>query len=338
MKYPFTIVIIIACMLYTGNSYAQYTKIDSLFARADTTAVLDSLMNDFDHYLDSLFKPKSFFIFSVGAGTGFFSFKSNASFDFNTEKKIILSPSMAYFHKSGIGLSLSAYMMRQDKFNAYQYALSPSYDYIENKHFTTGVSYTRYFTKEDLSFYTTPIQNELNAYFNFKKWWIQPGVSLSYGWGSRTEYEKRELDINLRQLENARKKKRTYIYITSSESVKDFSTMFSLRHNFRWSKLLGKQDMLTLTPVVLVSGGTMNYGFNTSFSSNSKTVKNNFLPSNSNITDVSGFDVQSASLLMRLNYSAASFFITPQILLDYYLHSSDNRFNSVYSITAGVHF
>src|SRR4051812_49002977 len=49
-------------------------KLDSLFAKGDTTAVLDSLLKDFDLYLDSLAGRKSFFTVNAGIGTGFFSF------------------------------------------------------------------------------------------------------------------------------------------------------------------------------------------------------------------------------------------------------------------------
>src|SRR5690242_17973579 len=57
------------------SSFSQVPgKLDSLFAKGDTTAVLDSLLKDFDTYLDSLNGHKSFFVLNMGIGTGFFSF------------------------------------------------------------------------------------------------------------------------------------------------------------------------------------------------------------------------------------------------------------------------
>src|SRR5687767_10842096 len=49
-------------------------KLDSLFAKGDTTAILDSLLKDFDTYLDSLAGRKSFFTVNAAIGTGYFSF------------------------------------------------------------------------------------------------------------------------------------------------------------------------------------------------------------------------------------------------------------------------
>jgi hypothetical protein len=271
----------------------------------------------------------------MGLGTGFFSFEDPASFEYNTRKKVIFTPVVSYYHKSGLGISVTGYIIKENqRLNSYQYAVSPSYDYVTNKNFSAGLSFTRYYTQSKLSFYTTPIQNEVYAYVNYKKWWLQPGLAVSYGWGNKTEFQEREVEVYLKRL----KQSRTHvIYIRQNESIKDLSMLLSVRHNFEWDKILSKKDMLTVTPALLLSGGTQNFGFNTSFSGSSKFISN-FLPSNRNITDVLGFDVQSATFLLRMNYSRGRYYMMPQILLDYYLHQSDKRFNSVYSITAGYTF
>ena len=92
-------------------AFSQTGKLDSLFASGDTTAVMDSLLKDFDSFLDSLSKPKSFFSVSVGAGTGLFSFQDKSSVNFNTEKKLIVSPMIGYFNKTGFGISATAFAM-----------------------------------------------------------------------------------------------------------------------------------------------------------------------------------------------------------------------------------
>jgi hypothetical protein len=65
-------------------------KLDSLFLKGDTTAILDSLLKDFDSYLDSLVARKSFFTLNTGIGTGFFSFNDKNTVTVNTEKKLII--------------------------------------------------------------------------------------------------------------------------------------------------------------------------------------------------------------------------------------------------------
>ena len=112
-------------------SFSQRGTLDSLFASRDTTAVMDSLMKDFDLFMDSLTAPKSFLNISIGAGNGFFSFENKNSVYLSTKRKIILSPGIGYFHKSGLGLSATAFMMNDNGgVNVYQFAFSPSYDLI----------------------------------------------------------------------------------------------------------------------------------------------------------------------------------------------------------------
>ncbi len=336
MKRLFTVIFICVGTLSGGSSIAQHSRIDALFSGGDTSAVLDSLLKDFDAYLDSLIQPKSFFNVSAGFGTGFFSFKDNTALNYQIKNKAIFSPEVSYFHKSGLGITLTSYMLKDNaKLNAYQYAVSPTYHFIKRNQFSTGISYTRFYTKENLTFYTTPIQNEIYAFFNLKKWWLEPGIAMSYGWGSKTEFEHKEVDIYLKRLKSSRKK---LIVIQRDESVRDFSTLFSLRHSFVFSDVLLKKDMLTIRPVLLLSAGTQNFGFNTTFTTNATMNSSNFLPPNSNISDVRGLDFQSSTFILQLDYSLGKFYVLPQVMMDYYLHPADKRFNSVVSFTVGMNF
>lgn len=326
MKYLFTILTVIA---FHFLSVAQDKPVVK-----DSTAFIDSIMREMDSYLDSLSLSRSFFNVSIGAGTGFFNFKNSSTLTFNTEKKLIFSPSVSYYHKTGLGLSATGYIINEDSaLNLYQFALSPSYDYIKAGKWSTGVAYTRYFTKEDLAFYTTPIQNEIYAYFNYKKWWIQPGIAAGFGWGSRTEYKEREVDIIRRWLQLDPRP----VTVINKESISDYSLLLSVRHDFDWENVFNGKDLITLTPVLLLSGGTQKFGFNTSYQSRFR-VLNNFLPSNQKISDKKDFDVQSTTLVIRCDYSVGKLYLQPQALFDYYLHSADQRFNTAYSIIAGINF
>lgn len=336
MKQFFTVVIILQNLLFCGVSHAQPSKLDALFAGADTTAVIDSLLKDFDAYLDSISQPGSFFNISAGVGTGFFSENNSTSSDIVIHRKAVFSPQASYYHRSGFGLAATGYLMFENgKLNPYQFAVSPSYDYFSPQNFTAGISFTRYFNKQNTSYYTTPIRNEIYTYFNYKKWWLAPGIAFNYGWGNKTEYNQQEVNSSLRRLHASGK---NIIYIRQVESVKDLSVLFSLRHNFEWYRLRNNKDMLTVTPALLLSGGTQNFGLNTSFSSNSKQINNNLLPVNINLSDSQGFSLQSSTFLLRMNYSFEKFYISPQLLLDYNLHTQDRRFNSLYSVSFGYNF
>ncbi len=100
---------------------------------------------------------------------------------------------MVILIKVALALSAMGYIVNDKaNMNFYQFSISPSFDYLQNKDFATGFSYSRYFTKDSLPFYTSPLENELYAYFTYRKWWMSPSVSMSYGWGSRSDYMKRE--------------------------------------------------------------------------------------------------------------------------------------------------
>jgi len=337
MKWSLILLLTALLCLNNRHVYAQHSVLDSLFINADTTAVMDSLMKDFDKFLDSISKPKSFFSVSMGVGTGYFNFKSSNVVQLKTEKKAIFSPSMAYYHKIGLGLMVNGYVINEGgKMNMYQYSVTPSFDYIKNRNFSTGIAYSLYKTKKETSFYVTPIKNELFAYFRYKKWWIQPAVSMSYGWGSRTEYKERQWEVLSQRFRSSGG--RRAVYIRQDESVRDFAVMTSVRHDFVWYGILGKRDNFVITPVLLLTSGTSNFGFNTSYSTNFTVINNSFLPSNSNITDKTSFEPKSTTLIIRSDYSFGKFFIMPQVLFDYYLHSAEKRFNTVYAVIAGVTF
>lgn len=319
-----------------SGTQAQHNRLDSLFTNKDTTAVLDSLMAGFDEYIDSLLHRKSFFTVSVGAGTGFFSFENKNSYFFSTQKKLMVTPAIAYYHRSGFGISATAYAINDHGMSLYQWSLSPSYDLIKKK-YSTGIAYTRYFSRDSLEFYTTPIKNELFTYFTYKDWWVRPSISFSYGWGSRTQYDKeraRRLALLASQSDNY------YVIVKNEESVRDFSMTVSLRKDIDWFNVLSHEDNITLTPALLVNFGTQNFGFNTSYtySHNSPELLPNSLPSNNEITSSAEFAPQSATLLLRGSYLKGKFLVQPQMLLDYGLLPGDKSLRTVFTITAAVMF
>lgn len=323
-------------------SFSQKRTLDSLFASGDTTAVMDSLMKDFDLFLDSLTAPKSFLNISIGAGNGIFSFENKNSVYLSTERKIVFSPSIGYFHKSGLGLSATGFMISdQGALNMYQFSVSPSYDLIRPS-FSSGISYTHYMNKDSVSFYLTPLQHELFAYFSYKKWWLRPSINFAYGWGSKTSYEKIKRKL-LAKLLTERRRGRLDIdpgglMSRNEESIQDFSLTVSLRKDFNWYDVLGKNDNVSFIPVLMLTSGTQSFGFNTSYSYQFRSVRINSLPSNQQLSDKSDFRPQSASLVLRGSYMKGKVLVQPQVLFDYYLPEGDDKFNTAFSITAGISF
>ncbi len=338
MKYRPAKIIFPLIFLFAGARHvnAQQTALDSLFARGDSTAILDSLLKDFDAYLDSLTKPRSFFSVNMGIGNGYFSFENKNSVFLSNSQRLIVTPSAGYYHKSGLGITATGFLLLDaDNTQFYQFAVTPSYDYIGNKKLGFGFAFTRYFEKDSLPFYTTPIGNELFGYFTYKKWWIRPTVSVSYGWGSKTEYQQKQTLIWRERLQRY---DRGFVYIKNEESVKDFATIFSIKHDFDFYRVFTKKDGFTITPVILFTASTQSFGFNTSYQYSINAFRANLLPSNQNISDQSLYKPQSFTFILRTDYNVGKFFLMPQLLLDYYIPETEKHLNTGYSLTAGFNF
>ena len=305
----------------------------------DTTVDYDELFKDFDAFMDSILTPGSYFLAAISAGNNYYNFENkNNSAQANSLRKLTYAPTVGYYHKSGLGITATGYVIDDEKnLNLFQGSVSPSFDYLKNKKIATGISYTRFFTKDSLSFYTTPIQNELYAYFTFRKWWIRPSISASYGWGSRTSYEQREELLQVLRL-----RRRGFTYINTTESVSDFSLTASVRHDFYWLQVFTDKDHIRLTPQIAFTSGTQKFGFNQS--SNSYTTVpltgNNVLYNSDNIylDDKIKFQPLALALYLRSEYSIGKFFVQPQFALNYYFPASSENISTQFSVNAGFIF
>jgi hypothetical protein len=315
------------------------TGIESL--AVDTSLDYDDVMDELGDFLDSILSPRSYFLINASASSGFFNYKNNNADRIVSQKKFIFSPVIGYYHKSGPGLTVSGNGTNTNEgFTFYQYLLTPSFDFIQNRNWVGGFSYTRYFNKDSSQFYITPLQNELSAYILWRKAWLQPGISIGYGWGSREEVERKEEFIKL-----LRKRRRPILVITeinSKESVADLSVSASLRHSFYWLDLSKHKDYIRFTSMVVFSAGTQKYGFNQSTTSSVNTAirtgKIGFNGRNFDLDNNSDFRPLSVTLYLRPEYSIGKFFIQPQLLLDYYFPGTENNFTVVPSINAGFMF
>jgi hypothetical protein len=307
----------------------------------DTSLDYDDVMDELGDFLDSILAPRSYFLVSASASGGYFNYKSKNKDRIITRKQFIFSPAIGYYHKSGPGLTVSGNGTNSDeRFTFYQYLVTPSFDFIQNRKLIGGISYTRYFNKDSSQFYITPLKNEFNAYFLWRKSWLQPGISIGYGWGNREEVERKEEFIKLLW-----KPGRPVLVITeinTKESVADFSVSASLRHSFYWLDLSKHKDYIRFTPMIVFAAGTQKFGFNQSTTSSLNTAIRNgrfgFNRGNIDLDNKSDFQPLSVTLFLRPEYSIGKFFIQPQLLLDYYFPGAENNFTVVPSINAGFMF
>lgn len=336
--------ILLAFIVPGAAAYPQSNPVDSVIIPAkgdpaiDTSINYDELFSDFDAFMDSILSPHSYFLGSLSLSKGYFNYENKSSSQVQTMKKFSWSPTLGYYHKSGLGFTATGSIVNdQNKMNFYQYSLSPSFDYLNNKNFATGISLTKYFTKDSLSFYTSPLQNEVYGYFTYRKSWIRPAVAFSYGWGSRTDYEQRE-----ELIQSLRLRPRGYTYINTTESVSDFSLVASLRHDFYWLDVFTYNDHIRFTPQVAFTSGTQKFGFNQTSNTYATTIRNgtNVLYGTENVylDDQLKFQPLSVTLFLRGEYSIGKFFIQPQFTMDYYFPSATRNFSTLFSLTTGFMF
>lgn len=196
---------------------------------------------ELEKQLDSLLQKqqKSEVVIGVGYGNNPAYGSKVTNFELPIVLKTFVAPSLSYYHKSGFYGGVSAYyLFNSDRQPWFEWDLTAGYDFTKNKNFITGISYTRYVFADSTDVPKTPIKNELFAYFYYRKWWLEPGISLDYGWGkdiSEGEHSRETLRGN------------------------DFNSIVAVRHPFVFSGLLGRFDILMLTPSVNLTMGTANY-------------------------------------------------------------------------------
>ncbi len=311
---------------------AQTTKSKEV---VDSLIDYDALFSELDLFFDSLYTPKSFAIINIGASNGFYNYRTNSGTSLTARKRLLINPSIGYFHKDGAGINVSGSMIKEEtNINLYQVAATVSYDYLKNRKFSTGISLTHFFTKDSLPFYTSPLQNEGYAYFTVRKWWIKPSVAASYGWGSRTNYEERKEYITKLRLRPS-----GYTTVSSKESIADFTMTASIKHDFYWLNTFFKRDYFRITPLISFTSGTQKFGFNQTSDTytTSKGKNKNPLYNSENISLNSNekFGPLNLTGMIKTEYSFGKFFLQPQWIVDYYFPSNNKKIAMAFALNAG---
>jgi hypothetical protein len=305
----------------------------------DTSLTYDDIIfDDLEAFLDSILSPHNYLLTALSIQKGYFNYKSKSEIFLEPTRKVAFTPTVGYYNKSGLGItSVASFVSDEKAFRFYQLAISPSYDYLNNKNFATGISYIRYLTKDSLPFYTSPLQNELYAYFIYRKWWLKPMIGVSYGWGSRSDYNEREEYITSLQL-----RRTGFTRINTEESISDFSLIASLRHDFYWLDVFSFNDHVRVTPQLTFTSGSQKFGFNQTSNTYATLIRSgsNVLYSTENVYLDSKLYFQPIALTfyLKTEYSIGKFYIQPQLILDYYFPAEEKRFTGVVSASAGFIF
>ncbi len=309
----------------------------TLLAQADIKAQLSAadsaqLIAALSSMLDSVDKPTSYATVSMAIGNRLFSERNNTvNAKQGTNTTTVLTPGIGYYHKSGFNVNALAYLLNDASkgFTAPQYSITAAFDLPENENFSTGLSYTKYFVKDKFSAYASPIQNDLYGYFNYKKYWLEPGIAIGYSTGEYKQLITKDTVINNR---------RRFLYDSITNNLKAFSVLLSVSHNFEWYKVFTKNDAIQCTPSLMLNVGSSNtaitHNSNATFLLNLLNKKGKLRRSQN-----TPFQAESIGLNIDVNYLIGKFSFQPQLYLDYYLPNTDTeRFSQVFTFNVGYSF
>ncbi|WP_120515543.1 hypothetical protein [Chitinophaga barathri] len=316
MKSPFLIIltIVITSLRVMGQSAADLQDL------ADLERQLDSLLNR---------QPKNEWVFGLGFGNNpAYGGKTTDAFR-PVNMKSFLSPNVSYNHKSGLYASTYAYyLLGAEQRPWFELDLNAGYDYTKHRNFIAGGSYTKYFYRDSTDVPPTPITNELFAYFFWRKWWLEPGISLDFGWGKYNETDGR-----------------------NSLSVKgnDFNIILDVRHPFIFLDVLKKKDAVLLMPVASLTSGTAKYFSNLKsfrYVSRSNIAKKQGkgrrrrpdmdVPVETALSDGSAFQPRAVDLGVRASYIIGKVAISPSYTVFKLFQGEDTSITGYFTASISV--
>jgi hypothetical protein len=305
---------------------------DSSVLQNDSITIDEDMLADLRFLLDSLKIRKSFFSVDFGVGNRLFSVR-NINFNAQqvTSNRISFTPSVTYYHKSGFGLNAVAFLSSfEGNLKFYQYAFSPSYDYLNNPKVSFGLSYTYYLTRDDLSVYATPFKHELYGYLRGRKGWLRPGFSM--GWATGTYTDVKQLDTVIFGIP------RRFVD-TTLIGLQDFSMTFSAAHYIDFEDLFKKGDGLSISPIIMLVTGAQNYAADSKTTLFSGTrLRNVTRRYSSATTDKTGLRFQSLAAALSATYFIDKLSLSAGYFISYYLPETDKPFSHIFSINAGLTF
>lgn len=315
----------------------------SVAAQTDTLSkedkrLLDSMFKNDEFIKLMMKKDKNYLDVSIGIGNGEFSSNNNATNATAIDKQLIYTPAINYRLKNGLHFGISAFITGDsaDKPEVYQAGLTAGYDYYGKKIYAGG-SYTYYLSNRNKYNSKSLYQHDLYAYIKLAKGILQPGITAGYVTGKYKETRYVSIQIPIR---NPNPPPDTvYRTISGRDSTDNKTNYFSLSatigHDFAFYNLFSKKDELDFIPTLM-----LNMGSDQLTQTHTNKIFNRPLLSRRKKASYSNkFQAQSVAASLDFTYMVKKFFIQPIVYFDYYLpETTENRFSTIFSITAGVSF
>lgn len=330
---PKPLIQLLLALLLAGSVHAQETVTDSIPLNKDS---IEKELDDFLKLFDSMQQPKSYFLVGVGVGNTQFSVKN---ITLNTQQQtnnLSIIPTLGYYHKSGVSLTYNNYFLKEKtSTQLLQHSLTFAYDAVRNKAVDYGVSFTRFMGKKEFVNTSSPYDNDLLAYVNKKEGLFQPGIMVGFSGGKYKETS-RYLDSQY-VIYPGPGYRFFYVNDTSAISVRDLTIIPYLQSEFEWNGI-GKKDLIVFKPSLMFISGVNKFTIDSKGRRSVIQYPRLGRSYSESASQSSGFNLQSLGLSLDATWYIGKFYINPQIYFDYYLLSSENKFNTVYTVQAGVMF
>lgn len=331
--------VFIVSLFFNFSAFSQNVVIDTAAIRADLASMnKDSLVRELKGLFDSSAKTKSFFATYLSVSNRLFSNINNALNTQQTSSNVAITPSVSYYHKSGLGINTTAYLRPTSVSGGlYQMAITPSFDHIGNKTMY-GISYTKYAKIDASNTFVTPYDDEVYGYIQDRMTWLRPSLTLGWASGSYNDISV----IPIRVSGNV-----ILVKDTSKITINDFSSILGVSHSFKFSDVFSNGDMLTIMPQISIIGGIQQYqaeSISVGFSFGIRTKEDDLkrIRERYNLrsaSTVSSFMLQTAAASLNLSWYKGAFSFSGGYFAGYYFQSATNtQWGHIFNVSLGLTF
>jgi len=337
------------CMIQFGHAQKNA---DSSWVNADS---IEKELDDFLAIYSN--KNKSYLHASVSLNNTQLSVNNVALNAQQLNPGLTLSPSIEYFHKLGLSISYNNFLLiNGNNSGIVQHSINSGYTYSKNKKFDFGIFYTHFINNPSLSQYASPYKHDFYAYATYNHLFIQPSMAIGYSTGNYREIIKRNEQLVIAR--PFRGDTTINFEITDSLSIRlqDFSNILSFRKRFLIESNKARKYFV-FTPSIMMlfikNDYEVEYISYSEFSPRTQIFLQNqprfaeiFRRELSRqfpgLNETRGFlnsgNYTLQSLGINLDFSAyyGKFYVNPRIYFDYYLLSSENKFNAFFSLQTGI--
>jgi hypothetical protein len=343
----YVIFIFLAGQLSSVISFAQ--------SLPDTTGLdTDSIEKELDAFLEmySTQKSKSYIHVSASFNNTQLSINNIALNAQQINPGITLSPTIEYQHKTGMSLGYTNFfLLNGNNTGIVQHGITSGYTFSQKKKMDFGISYTWFINNPALSQYASPYQHDFFLYGTWNDLFIQPSLSFGYSLGKYHEYQEKQEEFVFNNTIIPFK-----VYDTLNVQIRDLSSVFSLRKRMIIPSRKSSRYAVftpTLMAIFIQNNYDVQYTSVSRFGPRTQFILQNrpqlaeqlrrqFRAQFPGLNETRGFlntnDFQMQSLGLNLDFAAyfGKIYVNPRLYLDYYLLSSENKFNVLFSLQTGV--